>query len=134
MTSSIVSLANSDKKKKPRALFSGVAKSILFSQLKKLSTGCIVIVEGDERHHFGEALVTGDDLYAEMHVHDRACYADIVTGGSIGAAEAFMTGDWTTPDLTKLVQLLVRNMDILDQIFKNVHRRILRCATVFQII
>ena len=35
--------------------------------------------------------------------------------GSIGAAEAFMTRDWVTPDLTKLVQLLVRNMDILDQ-------------------
>jgi cyclopropane-fatty-acyl-phospholipid synthase len=115
MTSSIVSLANSDKKKKRHAFFAGAAKSILFSQLKKLSTGCIVIVDGDERHHFGEVLSAGDELYAEMHVHDSNCYADIVTGGSIGASEAFMTGDWTSPDLTMLMRVMVRNMDILNQ-------------------
>ena len=68
MTSSIVSLANSDKKKKRHALFSGVGKSILFAQLKKLSTGCIVIVDGDDRHHFGEALSAGDDMYAVARI------------------------------------------------------------------
>lgn len=115
MTTSIVSLANSEKKKKRHALFAGAARSILFSQLKNLSTGCIVIVDDGERHHFGEALSKGDELYAEMHVHDSSCYADIITGGSIGASEAFMTGDWTSPDLTMLMRVMVRNMDILNQ-------------------
>ncbi len=114
MTSSIVSLANSDKKKR-HAFFAGAARSLLFSQLKKLSTGCIVIVEEGKRTHFGQALSKGDDLYAEMHVHDNSCYADIITGGSIGASEAFMTGDWTTPDLTMMVRVMVRNMDLLNQ-------------------
>tara|TARA_R110002072_G_scaffold9584_2_gene46383 strand:+ start:9846 stop:11117 length:1272 start_codon:yes stop_codon:yes gene_type:complete len=115
MASSIVSLANSEKKKKRYTLFSGAAKSILFSQLKKLSIGSIVIIEEGERYHFGEALTPGDDLYAEMNIHDTTCYADIVTGGSIGASEAYMTGDWTTPDLTMLMRVMVRNMDILNQ-------------------
>lgn len=115
MTSSIVSLANSENKKKRHALFSGIARSILFSQLKKLTTGCIVIIEADERHHFGEALGEGDDLYAEMNIHDNSFYADIVSGGSIGASEAYMTGDWTTPNLTMLMRVMVRNMDILNQ-------------------
>lgn len=122
MTSSIVGLANSEKKKKRYTMFSGVARSLLFSQLKKLSKGCIVIVEGGgegegtERMLFGEALAVGDDLYAEMHVHDNACYADIVTGGSIGASEAYMTGDWTSPDLSMLMRVMVKNMAILDHL------------------
>lgn len=114
MSSSIVSLANTGKKKRS-AFFSQLSQRILFSQLKKLSVGCIVIVDAQERHVFGEALQKGDDLYAEMHVLDPACYADIVTGGSIGAAEAYMTGDWTSPDLTRLMRVMVRNMDLLNQ-------------------
>ena len=114
MSSSIVSLANTGKKKRS-ALFSQLSQRILFSQLKKLSVGCIVIVDGQERHVFGETLQKGDDFYAEMHVLDSACYADIVTGGSIGAAEAYMTGDWNTPDLTRLMRVMVRNMDLLNQ-------------------
>ena len=114
MTSSIVSLANTGKKKRS-ALFAGIAKKILFSQLQKLSVGAIVIIDGEERHCFGQHLKKGDDLYAEMQVLDSACYADIVTGGSIGAAEAYMTGDWSTPDLTMLMRVMVRNMDLLNQ-------------------
>ena len=106
---------NSDKKKKGHAIFSGIAKKLLFSQLNKLSTGCIVIVDEGERHHFGEALGVGDDLYAEMHIHDTAFYTDIVSGGSIGASEAYMTGDWTSPNLTMLMRVMVRNMSILNQ-------------------
>ncbi|MFT6029935.1 MAG: cyclopropane-fatty-acyl-phospholipid synthase [Oleiphilaceae bacterium] len=115
MTTSIASLANSDKKKKRHALFSGVARSLLFSQLKNLSKGCIVIIEEGERHLFGEALRPGDDLYAEMHILDTSCYADIISGGSIGASEAYMTGDWISPDLTMLMRVMVKNMDTLDQ-------------------
>jgi cyclopropane-fatty-acyl-phospholipid synthase len=114
MSSSIVSLANTGKKKRS-AIFSNISQRILFSQLRKLSVGCIVIVDAQERHVFGEALNKGDDLYAEMHVLDSACYADIVTGGSIGAAEAYMTGDWNTPDLTRLMRVMVRNMHLLNQ-------------------
>lgn len=114
MTSSIVSLANTGKKKRS-TLFSNMAKRILFSQLQKLSVGCIVIIDGQERHVFGQNLKKGDDLYAEMQVVDASCYADIITGGSIGAAEAYMTGDWCTPDLTMLMRVMVRNMDLLNQ-------------------
>lgn len=114
MSSSIVSLANTGKKKRS-ALFSTLAKRILFSQLQKLSVGTIVIIDGEERHSFGQTLNKGDDLYAEMQVLDPSCYADIVTGGSIGAAEAYMTGDWNTPDLTMLMRVMVRNMDLLNQ-------------------
>jgi cyclopropane-fatty-acyl-phospholipid synthase len=79
-----------------------------------------VLIEEGARQVFGEGLakVQGElstDLYAEMHIHDPSCYADIISGGSIGAAEAFITGDGSSPELTRVVRVLVRNMDILDQ-------------------
>jgi len=91
--------------------FSDIAKRAVFSQLKALHTGHLVIVDGGVRHSFGDV---DSCLYAEMEVKDRACYTDIMTGGSIGAAESYMTGDWVSPNLSDLVRLMVRNMDILD--------------------
>jgi cyclopropane-fatty-acyl-phospholipid synthase len=92
-----------------------LAKKAVFAQLKKLHTGILVVVDGGVRHVFGDLNESsGSQLSAELHVVDRSCFFDIMTGGSIGAAESFMTGDWTTPDLAVLIRVMVRNMDILD--------------------
>lgn len=90
-----------------------LAKKIVFSQLRKLHTGTLIVVEDGDRHQFGQA--QGSTLYGELHIHDPQAYTNIMTGGSIGAAEAYMTGDWSSPDLTEVVRIMVRNMDILDQ-------------------
>ncbi|MFT7184733.1 MAG: cyclopropane-fatty-acyl-phospholipid synthase [Pseudohongiellaceae bacterium] len=107
-------------KKNKRMILSGLAKKMLFRQLKKLHAGSLVLIESGIRYEFGEGSSKdhgelSTDLYAEMHIHDASCYADILSGGSIGAAEAFITGDWSSPDLSKVMRVLVRNMDILDQ-------------------
>jgi cyclopropane-fatty-acyl-phospholipid synthase len=96
-----------------------LARKLVLSQLDKIHTGALVLKEGDQVHCFGnaqadEAADHGDGLRAELVVHDAGCYRDILTGGSIGAAEAYMTGDWSTPDLTRLVRVLVRNIDVVD--------------------
>lgn len=49
-----------------------------------------------------------------IHVHDPAFYRATALNGSVGAAEAFVDGDWSCGDLVGLVQLLVRNRDLLD--------------------
>lgn len=38
----------------------------------------------------------------------------VVAAGDIGFAEAYMDGDWTTPDLTAVIQLAARNSDALE--------------------
>jgi cyclopropane-fatty-acyl-phospholipid synthase len=88
------------------------ARNLVFKQLQALHTGQLVIRDNGEEFVFGDSSDTG--IRAELHVKDAACYVDILTGGSIGAAESFMTNDWETPDLTMLIRLMVRNMDILD--------------------
>lgn len=111
MTGSVAAL---ELRRNKKFSFSNIARRAVFSQLEKLHSGCILVVEGDQKTLFGEALLPGDDLYSELHVKDSACFSDILASGSIGAAESFMTGDWTTPDLTRLVRVMVRNRDLLD--------------------
>ena len=89
-----------------------LARNIVYSQLKNLHSGCLKIHESGQVRTFGSP---ADALVGEMHIHDPQAFSSILTGGSIGAAEAFMTGDWSSPDLTALVRVMVRNMDILDQ-------------------
>lgn len=108
------SVASTTIKKTRISMLSQFAKSMVLKQLKSLHTGCIVIKDNDETMHFGQMLEPNDDLYGELTIIDAHAYSDIMTGGSIGAAEAFMTGDWTTPDLTRLMRVMVRNMDILN--------------------
>ena len=92
--------------------FQNLAKKAVFKQLEHLKVGQLVINDGGVRHVFGEG--PGGSIVGELNVVDRACYVDILTGGSIGAAESYMTGDWTSPDLAALMRLMVRNMDVLD--------------------
>ncbi|HEY5970751.1 MAG TPA: cyclopropane-fatty-acyl-phospholipid synthase family protein [Pseudoxanthomonas sp.] len=50
----------------------------------------------------------------QITVHHPGFYRAVARNGSIGAAEAYMDGLWTCNDLVGLVQLLVRNRDLLD--------------------
>ena len=89
-----------------------LAKRLVLAQLKKLHTGRITLIDGDETHVFGST--DPGFLQGEITILDQNTYSKILTGGSIGAGEAFMTEDWVTPDLTNLIRVMVRNMDILD--------------------
>ena len=109
MTSSV---ANIDIKK-PRSFgLKRIAKRAVLSQLEKLHTGRITLKDGDQVMVFGSD--KNSSLVGELEIMDSSAYVDILTGGSIGAAEAYMTGDWVTPDLTALIKVMVRNMDVLD--------------------
>nr|WP_255505630.1 cyclopropane-fatty-acyl-phospholipid synthase family protein [Alkalisalibacterium limincola] len=53
----------------------------------------------------------------EVHVtvHRPDFYRQVALNGSVGAGESYMEGDWDCDDLVGLVQLLVRNRDLLDR-------------------
>jgi cyclopropane-fatty-acyl-phospholipid synthase len=94
---------------------SKIARKLVHNQLLRLHTGCFQIEEDGEVFSFGQGIAE-TQLVARLVVHDASCYGEIMTGGTVGAAESFMTGDWSSPNLTMLVRVMVRNMDILDQI------------------
>ncbi|EZQ01459.1 SAM-dependent methyltransferase [Acinetobacter sp. Ver3] len=55
------------------------------------------------------------DLDAVIEVHDAKLMDLLFRQGVLGAAEGFIQGYWTTPDLVKIVRILARNRDILDR-------------------
>jgi len=94
-------------------LLDALGKRALLAKLRALSNGCLVLVEGKERHRFGNP----SRELAEpviIHVHDPRLYGDVAFGGSVGAGEAYMRGYWTTAQLPEVVRLFVLNMDTLD--------------------
>ena len=53
-------------------------------------------------------------LRVVVRVRELRAYRTIAVGGSVGAAESYMDGEWQCDDLLSLVRLLVRNRDLLD--------------------
>ena len=92
-----------------------LARNLLFKRLQQLHTGTLIVIEGAQRHVFGQPLEQHAELQVELVIKDPGSYVDIAFGGSVGAAEAYMTGDWECDKLTQLIQLFVRNMDVLDK-------------------
>jgi cyclopropane-fatty-acyl-phospholipid synthase len=55
-----------------------------------------------------------DGLRARIDVLDMNFYRQVALGGSIGAAESYMDQAWQADDLCRVIQILVRNRDLLD--------------------
>lgn len=83
----------------------------LLRQLDALRGGEIALADALGTTLLGEP---GHGPALRLQVHDAGFYRALAGNGSVGAAEAFMEGQWTCSDLVGLVRLLVRNRDLLD--------------------
>ncbi|WP_390903537.1 class I SAM-dependent methyltransferase [Vibrio paucivorans] len=92
-------------------------RSLIFGVLEQLDSACLEIVEGSHRRCFGnpDALLRG-----EIIVHDSSFYRQATHNGSIGAAEAYIEGKWSSPHLTHVIQIMARHQTQLDQLDSNV--------------
>ncbi|HYR79349.1 MAG TPA: cyclopropane-fatty-acyl-phospholipid synthase family protein [Candidatus Dormibacteraeota bacterium] len=95
------------------AIVERFARRAVLARLAGIKRGRILIEDGDERISFGEE-ISGADLRATIRVLDHRFYSDLALGGSMGAGEAYMAGSWTTDDLTALVQIMIRNRDVME--------------------
>ncbi|HUP09516.1 MAG TPA: cyclopropane-fatty-acyl-phospholipid synthase family protein [Caldimonas sp.] len=89
------------------------AARLLRERLARIEHGCVSIVGGSGRDTFGGATARCG-LHATVHVRDPRFYAEVAFGGSVGAGESFMAGDWEVDDLTALVRILLVNRGVLD--------------------
>ena len=80
------------------------SREFVHAILAKLSFGQLCITEGSEQFTFPDSAYTAN-LKAKIHVHDITMYRDFIKSGSIGAAEAFIAGKWTSPNLTNVIRL-----------------------------
>ncbi|HVO08858.1 MAG TPA: cyclopropane-fatty-acyl-phospholipid synthase family protein [Burkholderiaceae bacterium] len=91
----------------------GLAERALRARLARLEHGQLTIVDGAHRDTYGRA-TPRCALQATVQVRDRRFYTEVAFGGSVGAGESFMAGDWTVDDLTALVRILLVNRGLLD--------------------
>ncbi len=89
-------------------VLNNLAKRAVISKLKRLEYGRITIVDNEVQHAFGT-----NGPAVSLTVSDPAFYADLALGGSIGAAEAYMSGFWSVDNLTTLIRIMVQNRGVL---------------------
>jgi cyclopropane-fatty-acyl-phospholipid synthase len=54
---------------------------------------------------------------ATIQLNNYGFARSLIMGGDIGMAEAYVRGDWTTPDLTQLLHVFCLNDDLVDSAF-----------------
>lgn len=90
-----------------------LAKKALIKLLSNLTGGRLVLEEAGEIFSFGN--VGGDEFTAHVFIHHPSAYRDILFGGSIGAAEAYMLGNWSSSSLLNVIKLMVINLELINK-------------------
>jgi cyclopropane-fatty-acyl-phospholipid synthase len=69
-----------------------------------------------QRYMFGGA---EEGPAATMKINDLRCMTRFIRGGDIGIAEAYLRGEWETPDLTKFLYLFNLNHELINAMLSN---------------
>lgn len=88
-----------------------LARNQVLKKLGNLQHGHLRIRELGESKSYGNTDLPG---FGTLTVDDGRFYGKLAFGGSVGAAESYMDGDWQTDDLVGLMRLLIRNRNLLD--------------------
>jgi cyclopropane-fatty-acyl-phospholipid synthase len=93
------------------AITANLAKKIFLKTLAGLRVGYLEIVCPEGTYSFGQLQ---HPLHAVVAVNNERFFLRALLAGDVGIGEAYMDGDWSTPDLVAVVRLAVRNLDQLD--------------------
>ncbi|MBK7315668.1 class I SAM-dependent methyltransferase [Candidatus Aalborgicola defluviihabitans] len=88
--------------------------------LQQLRVGVLTIELPDaSQHRFGQAHedhVGSSVPHAHLTLHNWQVFTAALKSGDIGFAESYISGDWSTPDLTGLLTLLSANRAALESV------------------
>ena len=88
-------------------LVADAAERVLLGAASRIRVGELTIVLPDGRRRvFGES---GSERRGEIVIHDRAAMVRLLVDGETGAGEAYMDGQWSSPDLAALLLLAALN-------------------------
>jgi len=92
-------------------LLHNISDKIVFSLLKNLQNGSLEVI-----NYNGEQFLFGDlnnTLKAKIIIKAPALTYNLIKGGSIGFAECYMRGEFETPNLSNLIEIMARNIKIV---------------------
>ena len=88
-----------------------IADKIIFNILKRISVGYLEITSIS-----GELLKFGnydDKLKVDLKIKSSALSYNLIKGGSVGLAESYMKNEFETSNLSNLIELAARNINIV---------------------
>lgn len=93
------------------------ARDFLFRLLGRLRQGRLTVVADGQVREFGAAaaLVPAAAL---IRVHRSRFFRAVLFGGSRGLGESYLRGDWSSPDVTAVICLLLRTVRAWDSYFR----------------
>jgi cyclopropane-fatty-acyl-phospholipid synthase len=96
-----------------------LARTVAVSRLSNLSGGALTLLTDDGIARYGSLRRQGgsghEPLDATLIVHDNRFFRRVLLGSDIGLGEAYMDGDWSSPDLVTLTRLMIRNLALVEQ-------------------
>ncbi len=87
------------------------AQTPFFRAMRAIREGHLEIISDGHRQYFGDSAAT---LRATVQVHNPRFFRRALLQGDIGIGEAYMDGDWTSPDVTSVIRLAVRNLTAIE--------------------
>ena len=99
-------------------------RNLIFKLLEQLQDGRLDIHEATgENRCFGHCALSKDgpveSLAAKIEIRDMSCYRDFIFRGGIGAAESYIEGKWSSPDLTRVIRIFARAQKLTDDLESN---------------
>ena len=94
-----------------------LSRRLFFSLMKDFKIGKLTLIEKNQQYPFAQ-LSKGVSLQATIRVHHPRFYTSTVFGGSLGSAEAYMAGLWSTPHLTRVIRLVILNRQLMEKMGK----------------
>ena len=81
----------------------------VFWALRRMRYGRVIVnMPNGNTHRVGATEETAPS--AQINVHDTRMFGRLLRAGNTGFAEAYMEGQWSTPDLAALLKILNKNM------------------------
>jgi cyclopropane-fatty-acyl-phospholipid synthase len=90
-------------------------RNLVLGVFSKFTYGQLEVVEGSDHSYFPKNC-SDNEIVGKIQIHDVSVYRDFVKGGSIGAAEAFIAGKWSSPNLTNVIRMLAKAQQQTDSI------------------
>ena len=88
-----------------------VADKIIFNILKRINVGYLEITTlSGELLRFGNY---DDKLRADLKIKSSVLNYNLIKGGSVGLAECYMRNEFETSNLSNLIELAARNINVI---------------------
>ena len=88
-----------------------ISDKIVFSMLKHIKHGVLELTNHDNKKY-----IFGTDIYwirCKLKINKPGFTYKIIKSGSVGLAEAYMRGDFETNNLSNLIELTAKNINII---------------------